>query len=152
MTFISMRSLAGLMAPLFIVAIVTINLGTRAQDKPGHEATTLSFRGPELVLEGEASYYSWRGCLGCNRKRIMANGEVLNDNKLTMAIGADKVKFVGRQARITNLENGQSVIVKITDTGGFYQEKYGRRVADLTIATKNAIGMGDVGQVRIEVF
>lgn len=106
-----------------------------------------------LVLEGEASYYSRAGCLGCSPALRMANGQPLDDNALTMAIGADKKHLVGHTARVTNLVTDQSVMVVITDTGGFYQAKYGHRVADLTIATKNAIGMaGGVGQVRVEVF
>lgn len=106
-----------------------------------------------LTMEGEASYYSRAGCLGCSPNLTMANGQPLNDNALTMAIGADKKHLVGRQARITNLATGESVVVTITDTGGFYQAKYGHRIADLTIASKQAIGMnGGVGQVRVEVF
>lgn len=106
-----------------------------------------------VVLEGEASYYSRAGCLGCDPMMIMANGQSLDDNALTMAIGADKKHLVGYKAKVTSLATGKSVIVRITDTGGFYQAKYGHRVADLTIATKQAIGMrGGVGQVRVEVF
>lgn len=106
-----------------------------------------------IVLEGEASYYSRAGCLGCNPLMIMANGQPLNDNALTMAIGADKKHLVGYKARVTSLATGKSVVATITDTGGFYKEKYGHRVADLTVATKQAIGMkGGVGQVRVEVF
>lgn len=109
--------------------------------------------GKPVVLEGEASYYSHAGCLGCNSRRIMANGQPLNDNALTMAIGADKKHLVGHKAHVTSLATGKSVTVTITDTGGFYQAKYGHRVADLTIATKQAIGMnGGVGQVRVEVY
>lgn len=106
-----------------------------------------------LVLEGEASFYSRAGCLGCNPAHIMANGQPLNDGALTMAIGADKKHLVGHTALVTNLGTGKSVTVKITDTGGFHHARYGSRVADLTIATKQAIGMnGGVGQVRVEVF
>ena len=106
-----------------------------------------------VVMEGEASYYSRAGCLGCDPQMIMANGQPLNDNALTMAIGADKKHLVGRTARVTSLVTGKSVNVRITDTGGFYKAKYGHRVADLTVATKQAIGMkGGVGQVRVEVF
>ena len=109
--------------------------------------------GSNLVMEGMASYYSKAGCLGCNPLFVMANGQQLDDNALTMAIGADKSNLVGYQARVTNLANGKSVIVRITDTGGFYQDKYGNRVADLTIGTKTAIGMnGGLGKVRIEVL
>lgn len=106
-----------------------------------------------VVLEGEASFYSRAGCLGCDPQVIMANGQPLDDNALTMAIGADRKHLVGYRARVTSLATGKSVVVTITDTGGFYKAKYGHRVADLTIATKQAIGMaGGVGQVRVEVF
>ncbi len=106
-----------------------------------------------VVMEGEASYYSRAGCLGCDPNVIMANGQPLDDNALTMAIGADKKHLVGYKAKVTSLATGKSVVVRITDTGGFYQAKYGHRVADLTIATKEAIGIrGGVGQVRVEVF
>lgn len=106
-----------------------------------------------LVLEGEASFYSRAGCLGCSPSLTMANGQTLDDDALTMAIGADKKHLVGYTAVVTSLATGQSVEVRITDTGGFYADKYGNRVADLTIATKQAIGMvGGVGQVRVEVY
>ena len=108
---------------------------------------------PILVLKGEASYYSRAGCLGCSPTLTMANGQPLNDNALTMAIGADRKHLVGRKARVTSLATGKSTMVTITDTGGFYKAKYGNRVADLTIGTKQAIGMaGGVGQVQVEVF
>lgn len=109
--------------------------------------------GTPVVLQGEASYYSRAGCLGCDSRVIMANGQPLNDNALTMAIGADKKHLVGHKAKVTGIATGKSVVVTITDTGGFYQAKYGHRVADLTIATKQAIGIrGGVGQVRVEVY
>lgn len=113
-------------------------------------------RGPltePFILEGIASYYSRAGCLGCNPLFVMANGQVLDDNALTMAIGAHLSYLVGYHARVTNLANGKSVVVRITDTGGFYQSRYGNRVADLTIGTKQAIGMnGGLGKVKVEVF
>ena len=106
-----------------------------------------------LVLQGEASFYSRAGCLGCNPLRIMANGQPLDDNALTMAIGANHKHLVGYKARVTSLATGKSAEVRITDTGGFSQEKYRNRVADLTFATNQAIGMaGGVGLVRVEVF
>lgn len=109
--------------------------------------------GLPVVLEGEASYYSRAGCLGCGVSRTMANGQPLDDTALTMAIGADKKHLVGYTAKVTNLATGQSINARITDTGGFYHARYGHRVADLTIATKQAIGMkGGAGQVRVEVF
>jgi rare lipoprotein A (peptidoglycan hydrolase) len=121
--------------------------------KPYTATRVLPQSGTPVVLQGEASYYSRAGCLGCNPLRIMANGQPLNDNALTMAIGADRKHLVGYRAKVTNVNSGQSVDVLITDTGGFYQGKYGNRVADLTIATKQAIGIsGGLGQVKVEVY
>lgn len=125
------------------LALAAVPTGSLPAPIPGHP----------VVLEGEASYYSRAGCLGCSSSLTMANGQPLNDNALTMAIGADRKHLVGRTAKVTSLVTGQSVQVTITDTGGFYHSKYGNRVADLTIATKQAIGMaGGTGQVRVEVF
>ena len=82
----------------------------------------------------------------------MANGQPLDDTALTMAIGAHLKHLVGRRATVTNVQTGQAVEVLITDTGGFYQARYGHRVADLTIATKQAIGMqGGLGEVKVVV-
>ncbi len=134
---------------------VTIKSGITANTpvKQNRVAIILPTSTAPLIMEGEASYYSRAGCLGCNPLFVMANGQVLDDNALTMAIGADKVHLVGHTARVTSLATGKSVNVRITDTGGFYQDKYGNRVADLTIATKEAIGMrGGVEQVRVEVY
>lgn len=133
-----------------VTTIVThVKTSTKAKRMRAH-------RGPltePVVLEGTASYYSRAGCLGCNPLFVMANGQVLDDNALTMAIGAHMSHLVGYNAKVTNLANGKSVMVRITDTGGFYKEKYGHRVADLTIGTKQAIGMkGGLGKVRVEIF
>ncbi len=111
-----------------------------------------------VKMQGVASFYSRTGCLGCDPQMIMANGQALDDNALTMAIPAHLVKYVGRKAKVTNPTTGLSVVVRITDTGGFYNPKYStasgvRRVADLTIATKAAIGMkGGLGPVEWEVL
>lgn len=106
-----------------------------------------------VVLEGTASFYSREGCIGCNALRIMANGQPLNDHALTMAIGADNKHLVGYKAKVTSVATGKSVEVTITDTGGFHSAQYGNRVADLTIASKEAIGMqGGLGTVRVEIY
>ncbi len=114
--------------------------------------------GVPVKMAGAASFYSRAGCLGCDPQMIMANGQPLNDNALTMAIPAHLVKYVGRQAKVTNPATGLSAIVKITDTGGFNHPRYNLkdgtpRVADVTIATKNAIGMkGGLGPIEWEVL
>lgn len=117
----------------------------------------------KVIAEGKASYYdsSDKGCLGCNKNKIMSNGEKLDDADLTLAVPAEwvlsgKVKLnrPGKcpecgLVRVTNLDNGKVANgVRITDTGGF--AKYGR-VADLSVALKDILGVKtDRSTIRIE--
>lgn len=94
---------------------------------------------PETSIEGEASYYSVAGCLGCSPTLTMANGERLDDSKLTIALTPEmvsKYKLLNDTVKVTNVDNGAHTYAKVTDTGGF--AKY-NRVADLSLATKEAI-------------
>jgi len=95
-------------------------------------------------LEGEASWYSIDGCLGCSPSRTMANGQKLNDNAYTIACNDYPL---GTKVLVENTENNRFTEAVVTDTGGF--GKYGR-IADLTIAVRDAIGCG--GLCRVKVF
>lgn len=128
-------------------------LGTRLSERTSGGQGKV--RGQEffwkLIKIGEASYYSTSGCLGCDKNLIMANGEKLNDSKLTVALTpktVKKYKLLNSFVKIRNRENGKEALVKVTDTGGF--AKYGR-VADLSVATKNALGCGGLCEVEIYV-
>lgn len=100
-------------------------------------------------LSGEASYYSENGCLGCSPTLTMANGERLDDSKLTMALVPEMfAKYKNMNLKVINQANNQEVIVKVTDSGGF--AKY-NRVADLSLATKQALGCNDICQVTISL-
>lgn len=92
---------------------------------------------------GKASYYSINGCIGCNPDRIMANGERLDDNRMTVAYNHAPMNT---KVIITNTKNGKTVVATVTDTGGF--ERHGK-IADLSVATKNALGCGDVCNITI---
>ena len=95
------------------------------------------------VVSGLASYYSREGCLGCSDTLTMANGQPLDDSKLTVAYNRAPLNS---QVKITNTKNGKSVIARVTDTGGF--ERHGK-IVDLTIATRDAIGCGSTCSVEI---
>jgi rare lipoprotein A len=78
---------------------------------------------------GKASFYGkgyWQG-------RKMANGQPFDFSKLTMACWWLPL---GTQARVTNLENGLSVIVEVTDRGPAHVL---HRVADLSQAAAEAL-------------
>ncbi len=87
------------------------------------------------TLSGIASYYNLPG-------RTTANGEKMNPGALT---AAHKTLPFGTRVRVTH--NGRSVIVRINDRGPFVA---GRSI-DLSPAAANAISMGGLGQVSMEV-
>lgn len=101
---------------------------------------------PATQWAGLASYYSENGCLGCSPTLTMANGQRLDDTKLTVAFNRAPLN---RQVEITNQATGQTVIATVTDRGGF--ERHGK-IIDLNLATKNAIGCGDVCRVSIKLI
>lgn len=95
--------------------------------------------------QGKVSHYSREGCLGCSATLTMANGQPLDDNAMTIAFNHLPMNT---KVRLTNLDNGKSVIATVTDTGGF--ERLGR-IADLVPAVKNALETKtDQSEVLIE--
>jgi rare lipoprotein A len=92
------------------------------------------------TAEGYACIYSKQLC--GNRT---ANGERLNCDALTAA--HRHYKF-GTKIRVTNLENKNSVIVRITDRGPFTR----RFIIDLSPAAAKAIGLSyGKGKVRVHL-
>lgn len=77
-------------------------------------------------------------------RRLMANGEVFNVHAMTCA-APKKFKF-GTKLKITNLENNKSVIVKVTDRGGF-----GGHTIDLTYHAFKKIASHRDGRVKVKV-
>jgi len=102
-----------------------------------------------MTWTGTASYYSRAGCLGCNKNFTMANGQRLDDQRLTLAMTPFAVrtyKLLNKKVTIRNRRTGASVVATVTDTGGF--ARY-RRIADLSVATKLAIKCGGLCEVEI---
>jgi hypothetical protein len=104
---------------------------------------TVSPKPPQVPLVGKASYYSVSGCLGCNEQLLMANGEVLDDTRPTVAYNHLPLNT---KVKITNHANGKTIVVPVTDRGGF--ERHGK-IADLSLATKNALECKDVCNITI---
>jgi rare lipoprotein A len=73
----------------------------------------------------------------------MANGDRLDDNKMTVAYNRAPLNS---HLTITNIRTGQTVTAKVTDRGG--HENHGK-IIDLSLATKNALGCGDICRVEI---
>jgi rare lipoprotein A len=77
--------------------------------------------------------------------RRTANGEVYNMYQLT---AAHRTLPLGSWVHVTNLENGQSLEVRVNDRGPFVRG----RIIDLSYAAARAIGMVRQGVVRVQVI
>ena len=86
---------------------------------------------------GYASYYGTK-----YHGRKTSSGEIFDMNKFT---AAHKTLPFGTKLKVTNLENGKSVVVKINDRGPF---KPGRSL-DLTYAAAKKIDMIGSGVVEV---
>jgi len=91
---------------------------------------------PPFVQVGMASYYG----AGFSRKRT-ADGEAYNSNALT---AAHRSLPLNSKVRVTNLENGRSVIVRINDRGPFGKD----RIIDLSARAARELGMTHDGVTR----
>lgn len=101
--------------------------------------------------EGKVTWYGAR-----LHGRLMANGERFDQNGLTCATSFDPMtgekEFpFGTKIKITNLRNNKSVVVTVTDTGGF--AKHGIKF-DLSKAAFEKIGSlrDGVLQIKYEVI
>ncbi len=91
------------------------------------------------IGSGEASYYGNE--LTGNRT---ASGEIFDPSRLT---AAHRTLPLGSEVRVTNPNNGRSVVVTINDRGPFH----GNRVIDLSTAAASAIGLIRSGTGRVSL-
>lgn len=82
-----------------------------------------------ITQRGNASYYADK-FVG----RRTASGEIFRQHRLT---AASKTIPLGTKVKVTNLENGKSVRVRINDRGPYAQG----RIIDLTKKAARKIGM-----------
>ena len=90
-------------------------------------------------LEGVASYYAHEF-----DGRTTANGEVYDMNALT---AAHRSFPFGTLLRITNVENGKSVVVRVNDRGPFVEG----RIIDLSLGAAKAVGMIQHGTTMVKI-
>ncbi len=88
-------------------------------------------------LNGIASVYAYRD-------EPTANGEIANPEGLT---AAHRTLPFGTRVRVTNLETGKTVVVRINDRGPFVKG----RVIDLTPRAATEIGFEDLALVDLTV-
>lgn len=136
------NNLLGLLTAVVLVPVLGINAPTRAEElKQGN------YQNPEILASnwGYDGMASWYGP-GFQGSRT-ASGEWFNQYDLT---AAHRYLPFGTWVRVTNLNNGRSVVVRINDRGPFS----GGRIIDLSTAAAEAIGMinSGVAPVSVEVL
>ena len=95
--------------------------------------------------EGLASWY------GYESGRMTANGEAFNPNGLT---AAHKYLPIPMFVKVTNLENGKTIIVRVNDRGPFpsaHNAKSGERIIDLSMGAAKRLGFYGKGTARVRV-
>ena len=113
---------------------------------PGPVASAAPQPSPQgRPISSEVGTASWYGPPYANRKG--ADGTVYDQNAMT---AAHRTLPMGTVVRVTNLANGQSVFVKITDRGPFVDG----RILDLSLAAAKAIDVYRPGtaKVRVEAY
>jgi rare lipoprotein A len=128
-----MRAASGLFVLFLIGALAACAPAQRHDGTPVHLSQA-------LPIEGVASWYG-PGFIG----RRTANGEIYTARELT---AAHRTLPFGTLVRVTNLHNGQSVVVRINDRGPFV----GERVIDLSQAAAERLDMirSGLAWVRLE--
>lgn len=101
-----------------------------------------TYSSKELYVYQEHGLASWYGPGFHGHKT--ANGEIYNMHALT---AAHKRLPLGTKVRVTNLDNGKSVVVRINDRGPFH----GSRVIDLSRAAAKRIGALHKGVVPVNI-
>ncbi len=102
----------------------------------------IAFGSFSIRLTGMASWYG-PGLHG----NPCASGETFNQNAMT---AAHRTLPFGTRVLVTNLDNGQSVVVRINDRGPFHSS----RIIDLSTAAARVIGVVQTGvaPVRLDVI
>ncbi|MCJ7451425.1 MAG: septal ring lytic transglycosylase RlpA family protein [Steroidobacteraceae bacterium] len=76
--------------------------------------------------------------------RQTASGEIFDSGDLTMA---HRSLPLGSEVRVTNLDNGRSVVLRVNDRGPYV----GGRIADLSRAAAKRLDFLDDGVVRARI-
>jgi len=142
---------AALASLLLIGCSVSPRFATRGESTGSGDKRTPESKKPEeptppaatgrilLTLEGVASYYAqdFHG-------KLTSNGETYDMNGLT---AAHRTFPFGTKVRVTNLENGKSVLVRINDRGPFKEG----RIIDLSRGAAEQIDLIPSGTARVKL-
>jgi len=122
---------------LMAITVIASGCSTQTIETGGPRTTAVS-----SAAGGTLTRASWYGP-GFNG-RLTSDGEVFNENALT---AASRTLPIGSRVRVTNLNDGRSVIVRINDRGPYV---HGRGI-DLSERAAQEIGLDHTGVARVRV-
>ncbi len=137
---------------LILAALTALGAGCSAPSYSGYKHSPYTIRGvsyepmhPEeavgFVEYGIASHYDERGFFRSGKTAI---GEKFRAGDMA---GAHKTVPLPARMRVTNLENGRSIVIRVNDRGPFIAG----RIVDLTPAAAKKLGFHEQGLVRVKV-
>jgi rare lipoprotein A len=94
---------------------------------------------PNYAAEGTASWYG-----SAFHGRLTANGEIFDRDSIA---AAHTTMPLPSYARVTNVRNGRSIIVRVNDRGPYH----GNRVIDVSERTAEALDFKHAGTTRVKV-
>ena len=103
---------------------------------------TIPIRNQPQIAQSFSGQASWYG--GKFHGRQTASGEIFNQNAFT---AAHRYLPFGTRVKVTNINNGRSVIVRINDRGPFTKG----RIIDLSAAAARSIGLIRTGVAPVQV-
>ena len=133
------NNLLGLLTAVVLVPVLGLNASTRAQEMKQGNYQKPKIQASNWGYDGMASWYG-PGFHG----NLTANGEWFNQYAMT---AAHRSLPFGTMVRVTNLNNGRSVVVRINDRGPFTRG----RVIDLSTAAAEAIGLINSGVAPVDI-
>ena len=102
-------------------------------------ALNLAIASAQGAEEGTANYYSDKF-----QGRKLASGEVYDKNKLT---ASHKTLAFGTKVKVTNLDNGKSVVVTVNDR----MKKSNPAVIDVTRKAAQDLGFAKAGKAKVKL-
>jgi rare lipoprotein A len=123
---------------LLATGLFVAGLTSCARDRP--DAQPLACAQPRLyAADGVASWYG-----GAHHGRLTANGERFDMNALS---AAHRELPFGTRIRVTNVENGRSVVVTVNDRGPYIAG----RALDLSRRAAEQLGFAEEGTARVRI-
>ena len=116
-----------------------MGLGCASSGGGGGRLPAVSFDRDRDAEVGRASYYAHRF-----HGRSTASGETYDEAKLT---AAHRTLPFGTRIRVTNLENGRSVMLRVNDRGPHRKS----RVIDVSYLAAKRLGFVREGVARVKV-